>query len=149
MMANHDTKKTKHPHINPKNMSANGVEKICHLMSEQETNSYKLFHRAAETLILFQGCPDPKLTKLLQASNVAIGVLLSSDEFKACPSISKYSYALIGTAKDKRPSYLHAIKELSLNGWKAVDPNQQAKTHMGNNFLAIIAKQPINLNKTV
>ena len=142
-MANQVANNSRHQCTNQTDRSA----KIGKQMDDQEATSYKLFQRATETLILFQGCPDPKLNKFLETSNVSIGVLLSSDEFKSCPSISKYSYALIGTVKDKRPSYTHAIKELSLNGWKIVDPSKETLTHIGSNFLAIIAKQPTNINK--
>ena len=142
-MANYKRKQSIHQHTNQKNRSAN----IADLIADRDENSYKLFQRATETLILFQGCPNPKLAKLLQDSNVAMGVLLSSDEFKSCPSISKYSYALIGTVKDERPSDTHAIKELSLNGWKMVEPRKETGAPIANNFLAFTTKQSINIKK--
>ncbi len=142
-MVNQVANNSTHQSTNQTDGSAN----IGKQMDDHQATNYKLFQRATETLILFQGCPDPKLNKFLETSNVSIGVLLSSDEFKSCPSISKYSYALIGTVKDKRPSYTHAIKELSLNGWKVIDPSKETRAHIGNSFLAIIAKQPTTINK--
>ncbi len=146
-MANYETKKSIHQHTSQKNGSANINDNISDLISDRDANSYKFFQRATETLILFQGCPNPKLIKLLQVSNVAIGVVLSSDEFKSCPSIAKYSYALIGTVKDKRPSYTQAIKELSMNGWKVVDPSKETGALIGHNFLAFTPKLSIDIKK--
>ena len=58
---------------------------------------HMLFKRALKTLVLFKGYPSSNLIDILQSSKFMIGTLLSSNEFKSCPSISNFTYAYIGT----------------------------------------------------
>lgn len=120
--------------LTPKNISPEKQEQTPllgkntkHIEPDQKTPSHILFQRALVTLVLFRKCPDFKLVASLRSSGCLIAVLLSSNEFKACTSLSKFDYAYIGIEGDKKPSIDYAIKDLSFKGWNKIDCRNMAK----------------------
>lgn len=81
-----------------------------------------ILRRQNQCLVLFRGVVHPQLTELLSNTNLNMGILLSSNEYRAVPSIESYCYALIGTKGDQRPSFREAIKELYRRDWVLADP---------------------------
>jgi|GEM_PF-6458773 len=111
---------------------------------------HMLFKRALKTLVLFEGCPSSNLIDILRSSKYLIGILLSSNEFKSCSSISKYNYVYIGTEGDKKLSFSYGIKELSFKGWNIIDPKNLVLPNLENKYHTALLEKVIStsLSKT-